>query len=207
MPLSAGADGDWRCTITALAPDTVCHLAHQVLMDPREPCLSASGLFSRMHGSQSCLADTDMLPPCATARTQTFNSLWTSAMLEYVSIHNASVCATFVMLPPCALAHAHTYRLPLDLCKTCTTCVITRTHYNAQHRACRVLSLAALKRQWRPPSETASTVSLGGGKISPSVPSVLTPLGMCCPHVFSHAPRFCFSALDLCHARVCVGIH
>ena len=81
-------------------------------MDPREPCLRASGLFSRMHGSQSCLADTDMLPPCATAHTQTFNSLWTSAMLEYESIHNA-MCATFVMLPPCALAHAHTHTTSL----------------------------------------------------------------------------------------------
>ena len=75
MALSAGADGDWRCTITVLTPDAGCHLAHRVLIDLNKPWLSSSGFFTRMHASQSCLADTDMLPPCATAHTQTFHSL------------------------------------------------------------------------------------------------------------------------------------
>ena len=143
MALSAGADGDWRCTITVLTPDAGCHLAHRVLIDLNKPWLSSSGFFTRMHASQSCLADTDMLPPCATAHTQTFCSLWTSAMLEYVSIHNAR-CATFVMLPLCALEQpTHTTSLwpSARHAKCCFT-----THYNACHLTCRTLSLADPKR-------------------------------------------------------------
>ena len=49
MALSAGADGDWRCTITVLTPDAGCHLAHRVLIDLNKPWLSASGFFTRMH--------------------------------------------------------------------------------------------------------------------------------------------------------------